>query len=285
MDHPDTTAEVRKTPYGLVSKQSHKHSKLKIRLSPSSSPPQSAVSKTASKAGDKTSKAARKTVHNKPPSQPSTSQLHVPQGVSAQMPDVGRTGRHGRRAERERSWLRRMHDARPDVHAQEEPCATSVPGDTALVPAELEDDESDDAPLQRRLSKTLVPDTKQGPTKQKPMRQKHTRQEPDKVNLSRRERTKHAASGTSITVGDDPQPSVSGASGIESAKDVQKLEQQDTAGRDTRFKRLRRAREVFFEQLKSTMDKSVMSDELDQLYVVAMTWRSYEDLLWPSELQ
>lgn len=160
-----------------------------------------------------------------------------------------------------------------------------------------DDDESDDVPRQRRLSRTLVSDTKQKPTTRKTGRANLSCRARSLQNTAKgsggastspnpgKGQTKSVASGTSTAVGDDTQPSVSGAGGIKSMTDVSKRKQQDGAGRDARVKRLQRAREVFFEQLKSTMDKGIVSDELDQLYVVAMSWRSCEDLLWPSELQ
>ncbi|EKM55951.1 uncharacterized protein PHACADRAFT_256920 [Phanerochaete carnosa HHB-10118-sp] len=61
---------------------------------------------------------------------------------------------------------------------------------------------------------------------------------------------------------------------------------QGDAGKNAaRFKRLQGAREMFLDRLKSATAEDITSDTLDSLYVLAMMWKSHEDLLWPSKSQ
>ena len=52
-----------------------------------------------------------------------------------------------------------------------------------------------------------------------------------------------------------------------------------------RFERLHKAREMFFEKLNTKrLEEGAHVDEdfLDDLYLLAMSWRSHEDVVWPS---
>jgi hypothetical protein len=55
-----------------------------------------------------------------------------------------------------------------------------------------------------------------------------------------------------------------------------------------KFERLREARDAFFEKmhaLTASEHPDLGEEALDELYVLAMTWRTHEDLAWPTELK
>ena len=58
--------------------------------------------------------------------------------------------------------------------------------------------------------------------------------------------------------------------------------------RRAKFERLRQSRDKFFEKmngLTASENPDFGEETLDELYVLAMTWRTHEDLVWPTELR
>ncbi|EKM55950.1 uncharacterized protein PHACADRAFT_184681 [Phanerochaete carnosa HHB-10118-sp] len=311
----------KKTPYGLVSNQLSKHSKTESQLSSSSAPSRSVAPNMASKAGEKANEPARKMMPKESSSKSATmSGMNVNNPGCAECVKRGQAcTKSTKKSTCDQCII--GHRACPFVSFKRKAVELESSDEDEYVPDKAakqnsddseSDDESDgnDGPQPRRSSRTLASGTKQKSTTRRNSQKILPRQirSPQTTakgssgastsSASTGARPKAVSFGT-LDIGElmrvdvDPQPPKETTGNISGKKLVDTIVKQGNsqsrgnAEKDTaRFERLRGARNAFLERLKSvTAEGATSSDALDELYVLAMAWRTHEDLVWPNELR